>query len=257
MSKELLDTCLSITGAYENGTLAYDGISGNFDGEGISVGALQWNPGTGSLGEHLIAKVIELSGSNAVDSFFSVPVSSLATMNAADQLAFVTSNFLNGKNLTPDGKTQWKAFLSSDSCVNAQVALAVNGVLGTAITLASQYVANGETNVRSIAFFFDVVTQSGGMKNSRGAVLPYVEGDTLTSSLAIAMAQTSYPKTASLWSTVIESDPLANLLLHYAYQRAMLSRPDYIWDALSRRGAIACRGGMVHGVMHDFTNILP
>lgn len=257
MSKELLDTCLSITGAYENGKLAYDGLSGNFDGMGISCGVLQWNPGTGSLGEHLLAKVIELSGAEAIDSFFSVPVSSLATMKTADQLAFITTNFLDGKNITPTGKTQWKAFLASEPSVNAQVELAEHGVLASAIKLADQYVANGSSNSRVVAFFFDLVTQSGSMGNSRGHVDPYVEGDEVVSQAAIIAAQASSQKTADLWTAAIQAEPLANLLLHYAYKRALLSRPEYVWDALSRRGAIACRGGVVHGKMFDFTQVLP
>jgi hypothetical protein len=257
MSKELLDTCLSITGAYENGKLAYDGLSGNFDGMGISCGVLQWNPGTGSLGSHLLAKVIELSGAEAVDSFFSVPVSSLATMSAPDQLIFITTHFLTGKDITTEGKTQWKAFLSSEPSVNAQVSLAENGVLASAMKLADQYISDGANNARVVAFFFDLVTQSGGMKNSRGSVDPYVEGDEVVSQAAIIAAQPYSQKTADLWTAAIQAEPLANLLLHYAYKRALLSRPEYVWDALSRRGAIACRGGLVHGKMFNFTQVLP
>jgi hypothetical protein len=178
-------------------------------------------------------------------------------MSAPDQLIFITTHFLTGKDITTEGKTQWKAFLSSEPSVNAQVSLAENGVLASAMKLADQYISDGANNARVVAFFFDLVTQSGGMKNSRGSVDPYVEGDEVVSQAAIIAAQPYSQKTADLWTAAIQAEPLANLLLHYAYKRALLSRPEYVWDALSRRGAIACRGGLVHGKMFNFTQVLP
>jgi hypothetical protein len=59
-----------------------------------------------------------------------------------------------------------------------------------------------------------------------------------------------------MWDAASSDDALAQLLLHYAYQRSILSKPEYIWDALSRRGAIACRVGIVHGMHLDFTSQL-
>ena len=46
-----LEVCLGITGQFEggHGGPRYDLVSGNFDDMGMSVGCLQWNPGTGSL----------------------------------------------------------------------------------------------------------------------------------------------------------------------------------------------------------------
>jgi hypothetical protein len=257
MSKELLDTCLRITGSYENGSPAYDGLTGNFDGQGMSVGVLQWCAGQGSLG-HLLAKIAELSSVEDIDANFSVPVSSMIEMSGAEQKQFVMDNFLpDGMKLSPEATAQWKAFLSSQPSVDAQVALAESGVLAKAINYADQYVSNGSENARVVAFFFDIVTQSGGMKNSRGSVAPYAEGDTIVSEQAVELAKTKSAKTAAAWGPIIANDPLANLLLHYAYQRALLSKPEYVWDALSRRGTIACRTGVVHGKMFDFTKVLP
>jgi hypothetical protein len=47
--KGLLELCLKISGSFENGAPDYHGVTGNFDGQGISVGVLQWNAGQGSL----------------------------------------------------------------------------------------------------------------------------------------------------------------------------------------------------------------
>lgn len=257
MSKEILDTCLHITGSYENGEPAYDGLTGNFDGQGMSVGVLQWCAGQGSLG-NLIAKMVEMSSVEFVDACFNTPVTQMIGMSGSQQKQFVLNNFLpDGMKLSPEAVSQWQTLLNTDVSINAQVDLASSGVLAKAMRYAAQYVQDGDQNVRVIAFFFDVVTQSGSMKNGRGSVVPYQEGDSIISDQAVALATTKSKKTATLWASIIQSDPLANLLLHYAYQRALLSKPEYVWDALSRRGAIACRTGVVHGKLFDFNQVLP
>jgi hypothetical protein len=54
-----------------------------------------------------------------------------------------------------------------------------------------------------------------------------------------------------------ESAPLASQLLYYAYERAKLSKPEFVWDAFSRRATIAARKGVVHGSVLDLTELLP
>jgi len=260
MSKETLDICLHITGSYENGEPAYDGLTGNFDGQGMSVGVLQWCAGQGSLG-NLIAKMVEMSSVEFVDACFDTSVTQMIGMSGSQQKQFVLDNFLpDGMKLSQEAISQWQTLLNTEVSINAQVDLASSGVLAKAMRYAAQFVPDGDQNIRVIAFFFDVVTQSGSMKNGRGSVVP-VEGGSPVSDLsvsqAVSLANTKSKKTASLWAMIAKNDPLAHLLLHYAYQRAMLSKPEYVWDALSRRGAIACRTGVVHGKLFDFNSVLP
>lgn len=257
MSKEVLDTCLAVTGSFENGHPNYQGVAGNSDKQGLSVGVLQWCALQGSLGQ-LIQRIVAKSSVEAVDSFFGdVSVASLAEADGPSQKQFVVENFLSdGLHVTKQGLSQWQALLSTQEAIDAQVELAEEGVLAKAMTLAGNYVVDGANHLRVVVFFFDLVTQSGGMSNSRGRVDPLVAQD-LTYQLAIDMAKLHSTKTATKWASAVETDPLAQVLLHYAYQRALLSRPEFIWDALSRRGSIACRGGVVHGKMFDFTEMLP
>ncbi len=257
MNQETLELCLRISGAFENGDPAYDAITGNFDGCGMSVGILQWNAGTGSLCT-LIGKIIQYSSAESVNVFFSNEenVASLAQMTAQQAKQFVLSSFTkDAMNLTPQAVMDWQALLQSDPSMTAQVDLAVNGVLTKAMSLAGRYTQTN--NLRDISFFFDLVTQSGGMSNSRGTVAPLADVSQSTYRQAIEFAQQKSPKAAQHWGSVCEQDVQAQLLLHYAYQRALLSRPEYIWDSMSRRGAIACRGGVVHGAWFDFSTLLP
>lgn len=52
LSGDLASRCLALTGSFETGQLApgcFAAIAGNFDGQGISFGALQWNFGQETL----------------------------------------------------------------------------------------------------------------------------------------------------------------------------------------------------------------
>jgi hypothetical protein len=255
--QETLELCLSISGSFENGDPAYDAITGNFDGMGISVGILQWCAGTGSL-SGLITKIIQYSSTETVNAFFAngENVASLAGMKPEEAKQFVLSSFTeDGMHLTAQAIQDWQAMLLSDPSIQAQIDLATNGVLAKAYKLAGQYTKT--SNMRDVAFFFDVVTQSGGMSNSRGAVPPLPDPGMSTYQQAIQFALQHSPKSGQYWSQVCEKDEQARLLLHYAYQRALLSRPEFVWAAFSRRGTIACRGGVVNGGWFDFTELLP
>lgn len=256
--QETLELCLRISGSFENGDPAYDAITGNFDGCGISVGILQWNAGTGSLST-LLSRMIQYSSTQTINAFFSngEDVASIAQMTAQQAKQFVLSNFTkDGMNLTQQAVMDWQGLLQSEPSIQAQVDLATNGVLAKAVNLATQYCPQ-TCNMRDTAFFFDLVTQSGGMSNSRGSVPPVTDPNHLTYAQAIQFAYQKSAKAAKHWEKTCESDSHAQLLLHYAFQRALLSRPEYVWDALSRRGAIACRGGVVHGAWFDFSDLIP
>jgi len=136
--------------------------------------------------------------------------------------------------------------------------LADRTYFGKAIKYANDYVPSDPENLRVLSFFFDIVTQSGSMGNKSGTVDPLQDLTQTEHEAAIAFAATNNQQTADYWRQVVDGgDELAKLLLHYAYLRAQLSRPAYVWDACSRRGAIACRGGVVHKHFFDFTEELP
>lgn len=256
--QEMLESCLQISGSFENGDPAYDAITGNFDGMGMSVGILQWNAGTGTLAMLLQKMIQNAGGIEPINAFFAngENVASIAQMAPAQAKQFVITSFTkDGMHLTPQAIQDWQQMLQADFSIAAQLDMAVNGVLAKAMTLAGQFTQT--LNMRDIAFFFDLVTQSGGMANSRGSVTPLLDPNQSTWQQAIAFTQSKSAKSAEYWQTVCATDTQARILLHYAYQRALLSRPEYTWAALSRRGAIACRGGVVNGSWFDFSQSLP
>ncbi len=257
------ELCLGISGSYEggNGQPRWDLLTGDFDQQGLSAGCIQWAAGQGSL-RTLLQEIFKQVG-HPSDATTLSAIRPLVDMDAQAAMRYCRANFINlesrTKDLTPAAKALWSKFLSSPASIAAQKALVERQVMGKALALVPQFLPWDKTNLRAIAFMFDVAVQSGGMSNKSGRVTPVEKlGDAPLAGEAILFAKgAGQTRVALQWSSVIKSDPLAATLLHYAYARAKLGRPQYIWDALSRRGTIACRLGTVHGKAFDFTKLLP
>jgi hypothetical protein len=251
--KSLLELCLSISGAFENGAPDYKGVTGNFDGQGISVGVLQWNAGQGSL-QTLLLNIGSKMGWDKAQTFFKSDIHHLAVLKPTEAIQFCVDHYLitNSTHISPDALTAWQTFLSQPESIAAQIEMATNGVLFRAKTLAAKFCPGYETRTRVLTFFFDLVTQSGGMENKQGKVEPTVPTAANVAEV-LTYAGLNHVDVKQMWSEAIQNDPLAQLLLHYAYARSELSKAAYMWDACSRRGTIACRKGIVHGKTLDFT----
>jgi len=87
-------------------------------------------------------------------------------------------------------------------------------------------------------------------------VPPIPSGQTPDASDALAFAGANDPGCQAIWAANCAGDNEAQLLLHYAYARALLANPQFQWDTCSRRGTIACRGGIVHAGKIDLTSVL-
>lgn len=256
--KDLLELCVRVSGGFENGGGAsYQSLTGNFDGQGLSVGILQWNAGQGTL-QQLLQKIGKLMGWDEAQSYFKSDIQHLSTLPTQDAIQFCLDHYIEdgGTKVDPSAAIAWKAFLSDPASVAAQVEMATDGVLAHAKALVTQFAAAYTDRVRPYAFFFDLVTQSGGMRNKRGAVLPIPAVSPSDWQPALNLAHDKNLKCAGIWEVNLQGDALAQLLVYYAYKRSMLSDPQYVWDALSRRGSIACRGGVVHDATVNFSQLL-
>jgi hypothetical protein len=247
MDQATLDVCLGISGSFENNAPNYQALTGNFDGQGLSVGVLQWCAGQGSLG-HLLTRIAQLGG-----DLDSLGVAQIPQMHNAQAVQFCVQNFLDGAgNPTPEAHQQWGALLGSEAGIQAQVQLASEGPLGKAMALAAAYCPEAPEHLRVLAFFFDIVVQSGSMGNSRGHVDPIGPCGQDPEIMAYIQSKPKFYAQARQGF-----DDLAQHLLYYAYHRAQLSKPEYMWDAFSRRATVACRHGIVHGLAFDLTDRLP
>jgi hypothetical protein len=256
--KSLLELCLKVSGGFESSTgPSYTSLTGNFDGQGMSAGILQWNAGQTTL-QALVSLIGSSMGWDKAKSFFSSDIQEFSTLKGPDGVQWCLNHYVvsGGKDLDPGAKQRWMNFLGQPESVAAQVQMATNGVLGHAKREVAAYAPDYADNVRPYAFFFDLVTQEGGMTVGHHTVPPIPSGQTPDVTDALAFAAQNNARCHDLWAGVLASDSEAALLLHYAYARAMLANPTYAWDACSRRGTIACRKGVVHGAALDFTPIL-
>jgi hypothetical protein len=256
--KSLLELCLSISGKFEaRGAASYADLSGNFDGQGMSAGILQWNAGQGTL-QTLIKNIAAATGWDKAKTFFSSDIQQFASLKPADAITWVQQHYLTtgSTNLDPGAKARWVSFLNQPESVDAQIQMATNGVLGHAKREVAAYCPDYTDRNRPYAFFFDLVTQEGGMTVGHQTVPPVPVGTLPDISDAMNFASTHDAICTMTWKTNSDSDQLAQLLLHYAYARSMFANPQFQWDTLARRGTIACRGGVVHEAHLDFTSIL-
>ena len=262
---ELLDTCLSVTGFFEGGefTPRYSNVAGDFDGQGMSVGCLQWAGKAGSL-SLLMREILERMEPAEADAYFTVPatVSTLASLKGPQAYQFLTANFVqaNGKNnpVIPEAKAEWEVFLDTDASKEAQKELAEH-TFDRALDLADEYVHWDAGNPRVIAFFFDLLNQSGGMSNKRGNVVPIDPSQPIAWKKAADLAMTSRAvRVSNAWTKIAQAEgTTTQALLWYAFARASLSLPQWKWNACVRRGTIATRVGFVNGQWVDFTAMMP
>lgn len=256
--KSLLELCLKVSGGFEAGTgPSYTSLTGNFDGQGMSAGILQWNAGQGTL-QTLVAAIGTAMGWDKAKTFFSSDIQQFSTLKPADAIQWCLSHYIatGTKNLDLGAKARWVNFLSQPESIAAQVQIASTGVLGHAKREVAAYCPDYMNNNRPYAFFFDLVTQQGGMSVGHQTVPPIPAGQTPDVTDVLAFAGANNSKCQAIWQAKSAGDNEAQLLLHYSYARAMLANPQYQWDTCSRRGTIACRGGVVHAAVLDFTTIL-
>lgn len=260
--KTLLETCLEVTGRFENSTETYNRVSGNSDGMGISAGILQWNAGQGTL-QILLNEIGSNMGWTKAQTFFKSDIHSFASMSPADAIQFAKDHYIvnDGTQIAPAAAACWASFLNQPESIAAQQDLAIKGPLTRSKALAVQYVPTFSDRVRPVAFFFDLVNQDGGMSkriNGTWVSVPAVSVDQATSwQAANAFASVTDSRCAAAWTPVLNNgDALSRYLLHYAWERAKWVRPQYIWDTVSRRGTIACRVGRVHETPINFTQLL-
>jgi hypothetical protein len=161
-----LDVCLGISGSFEGGDGGprWDLLTGDFDDMGISVGCLQWNPGTGSI-QRLLHLIFQKLGS--VPPEFEA-IGRLAEMDAVSGTRYAVRNWIRPgdphKRLTDEAVQLWQAFLQVPASLEAQVELA-QVTLDAAVKEALDFMPflNGQIDLRTAAFFFDLRVQQGGL----------------------------------------------------------------------------------------------
>lgn len=231
-SRSLDYRCLALTGSFETGAAIPDcfaGLSGDFDGQGIGFGVLQWNFGQGTL-QPLLKRFCNEHGELARTIFHDrfEQLTGMLTVAKADQLAIARAI------QHPNRKTvmePWRGMLKSLGRTGEFQQIetdAANALYRDAGQLCADY---GLWSERGVALMFDIKAQNGTI----GAVVK----------AGILAAFQKLPDGMS-----DEETEMAKLRI-IANRRAEAVNRKWVEDVRARKLCIANGRGSVHGIPYD------
>ena len=257
-----IKAAVAITPSFETTGDPYMGATGDFDGMGISCGALQWNIGMSSL-QPMVKNVGKPVVKQAMPQFGEELWTACNSPIAAGLK--VVRGWQQGIKLKPNAKAELRAFMGTPE-MRAQQDIKIGEKAETAFKMASEWAANipgGVPSKRSFCWFFDIVTQNGNLKgltfkdvaNFLEQNKPDKSDDFVCDFLASRTGNSGHVrdahKNAELWRNKADGAKLELLVL--SYLRAQLSKADFRHVVLNRKGAIAMGIGHVNSGERDFS----
>lgn len=258
-----LATALETTGDFETAGNPWGGVTGDFDGMGLSCGVLQWNIGSNSL-----QPLVKAAGEPAVKATMprhGAKFWEASNTTVAKGLAIVRAWQNGGARLPAEIKAELVAFMCSEPMVAQQMAASAR-VARSAERLATAWAASRGSaphSKRDFCWFFDLVTQNGGLK---GLTITDVKAfvaaqggpaNALTEICdwlaAMPQAHAGFKdcwRNAQLWRGAV--DPAWRDLFILAYLRARKARTEYAGVVMNRKGTIALAQGWVNAEMMNF-----
>lgn len=228
LEKPLSYRILALTGSFETGMPPPDcfaGISGDFDGQAISFGALQWNLGQESL--QPLLKKMDDKHPDLVDEIFAERRSEFRVILDAPQEQQITwGRSVQDQNrflLREPWGGLFKTLGRCQEFQDLQVETA-DRLYNEAIDLAREYKLTSE---RAVALMFDIKVQNG-------SIFPFVKQQILRDF-------------ANLPDSADEEERL-NIV---ANRRSEASNPRWVEDVRTRKLTIAQGRGTVHGMHYD------
>ena len=218
----LIEKCLSLTAFIETSKKHpefYSQLSGNFDGQGISYGPLQWCLGQGSL--QPLLKEVAQKYPNIFDNAFGLSAPAVKDMlNKIDiksQVLWSAAIQRNNKILD-DWKKKFYDLGQTKEMQQIQLS-AVKSVFNKSVAMLSIY---GVKSQRAVALFFDIRVQNGSISEE-------VKLDILN--------------TFTKQNVIDEVEKLKII----AIKRAEAANPKWQADVKARKLCIAAGSGVVHG----------
>lgn len=230
---DLAQKCLALTGSFETSQKApgcFATIAGDFDSQGMSFGALQWNFGQGTL--QPLLQQMDQQHSDIIDEMFGVDAATLRqilTQPRNAQMQWVRSIQQNNVIQQP-WHDQFSALGYTDEFQQVQLQAATNRY-NAALSWCPTY---GVTSERAVALMFDINVQNGGISQA-------------TQELILQDLQNLQPTGDS------GQDEVSKLVI-ISNRRADAANPPYQEDVRVRKLCIANGQGTVHGVTYDLAN---
>jgi peptidoglycan hydrolase-like protein with peptidoglycan-binding domain len=234
-TKPLLFRILALTGSFETGAPVpecFCGLSGDFDGQGISFGVLQWNLGQGSL-QPMLADMLKTSP-GVMRTVFNTGLPVLRAVLAEsrpEQLQWARTLQDPRKHVAEPWAGMFRSLGRTPEFQAIEMRYATK-LFNSAKALATKFDLHSE---RAVALMFDILTQNGGIG-------PVVE----------AMIRKDF---AALDSGLAGDDLEVARMEIIANRRAAAANPLWIADVRARKLAIADGNGTVHGRQYDLAQM--
>jgi hypothetical protein len=231
--KSLALRCLALTGSFETGQLAplcFAAVAGNFDGQGMSFGALQWNLGKGTL-QPLLWQMFDDHKESCLRIFGDDFEPLKKAMTGGKEASIAWAVYMQTQR---DSGTPWRIWkekfrlLGLTRELQAIQTRAAADYYAKAVRLCEEY---GLWTERGRALMFDIAVQNGGIPSSVKAII-FEDFETLDQRPAG------------------ESFELARMRI-IANRRAEAANPKWIEDVRKRKLCIAEGSGRVHGIEYD------
>ena len=254
-------SAVKITPGFETTGDPYMGVSGDFDGMGISCGALQWNIGKKSLQPMVLA--IPESVVTAAMPGFGPEMLKACKANVIDGLKIVRQ-WQTGQTLKPKVKAELRTLMGTPE-MRKQQDIKIGKVADLAFTRAASWAKDrdsGEPTKRLFCWFFDIVTQNGSLEGLTPAKVrdfialftPGKADDVICDFLANRTGNSGHVKdahkNAKLWRDKADAEQLEVLCM--SFLRAETASPTWRHVVLNRKGAIAMGKGWVNSAKWDF-----
>jgi hypothetical protein len=224
--------CLALTGSFETSALApacFAGLAGDFDGQGLSFGALQWNFGQGTLQPML--SEMATAHPDIMSSLFGDNLGAFNAMLGSprtQQLAWARGIQDSAKHTVSDPwKSLFKALGLTPEFQAIEMAHAAT-YHTAAVQLWQRFSLSTE---RAQALMFDISVQNGSISSATEA---FIRAD------FAAIPAGSAPMDAEL----AKLQAIANRV-------AEASKPQYVEDVRVRKLTVANGSGTVHGVVYN------
>lgn len=216
--------CLALTGSFETSTGppgCYATLAGDFDGQGLSFGALQWNIGQGTL-QPLLTEMISQHEKVAAVIF----------RQNFDGLRSILASSKEAQLTWARGISQpWRAMLKALGLTTEFQAIQVKHAASFYAAAVALCVRFGLTTERGTALMFDISVQNGSIHEVVEALI--------RADFALI------PKDA------MPMDAELARLRSIANRRAEASAAAYVEDVRARKLTIANGTGTVHGAVYD------
>lgn len=224
--------CLALTGAFETNAGFPDcfaGISGDFDGQGISFGVCQWNFGQGSL-QPLLKDMIERHP-DIVQSIFreQLDVLTAALNSGKRELMHFAASIQHPvrRTVNEPWRGMFKSLARTQECQAIQRKYAAD-LYRSALGLCSAF---GLWSQRAAALMFDIKVQNGSIKE-------LVKARILADFAGLA---------SDLSREALEVEKMKIV----ANRRAEAANPRWVEDVRARKLCIARGEGVVHGIRYN------